>query len=81
MLGVNLGKPEDLGIGQRTTILFLYLMEILYLLGRKGKSFLLVVLFQVVYVLDGLWLDVDSENILVQPFVHTLQHGVMLRVL
>ena len=81
VLGVDLGKTEYLGVCQRTTVLFLNLMEVLYLLRREGESFLLVILFQIVHILDGLRLDIDGENLLIQPVVHTLQHGVVLSIL
>ncbi|MFS6559573.1 hypothetical protein VPJ68_29670, partial [Parabacteroides distasonis] len=45
------------------------------------KTLLLVVFLKVLNVLDWLGLDVDGENVLVQPFVHALQHGVVLGVL
>ena len=72
VLGVDLGKTENLGVCQRTTVLFLNLMEVLYLLRREGESFLLVILFQIVHILDGLRLDIDGENLLIQSVVHTL---------
>ena len=81
VLGVDLGKTENLGVCQRTTVLFLNLMEVLNLLRREGESFLLVILFQIVHILDGLRLDIDGENLLIQPVVHTLQHGVVLSIL
>ncbi len=81
VLRVNLRKTEDLGVCQRTTVLLLDFMEILNLLRGEGKSFLLVILFQIVHILNRLWLDIDREDILVQSVVHTLQHGVVLCVL
>ncbi len=81
MLRVNLGKTENLGICQRTTVLLFNLMQVFNLLRAKSKTFLLVVFFQIVYVLDRLWLDVHREDVLVQTVVHTLQHGVVVGIL
>ena len=78
VLGVDLGKAEYLGVGQRTAVLFLYLVQVGYLLGRQRQAFLLVVFLQIVHVLDGLRLYVDGEDVLCQTVVHALQHGVVL---
>ena len=56
-------------------------MQVFYLLGTEGQTFLLVVFLQVLNVLDGFRLDVDGEDALVQTVVHTLQHLVVLGVL
>ena len=80
VLGVDLGKSEDFGVGERPPVLLLYLVQILYLFGREGESFLLVVLLQVVHILDRLRLVVHGEDILIQPLVHALQHGVVVRL-
>ena len=56
-------------------------MQILDLLGRESQSFLLVVFLQILHMLDGFRLDVDGEDVLVEPFVHALQHGVVLGLL
>ena len=81
VLRVNLGKTENLGVCQRTTVLLFNLMQVFNLLRTKSKTFLLVVFFQIVYVLDRLWLDVHREDVLVQTVVHTLQHGVVVGIL
>ena len=39
---------------------------------------MLVVFLQIVHILDGLWLNVDGEDVLVQTVVHALQHRVVL---
>ena len=56
-------------------------MEIFNLLGRESKSFLLVILFEVVNMLYGLWLMLHGEDVLVDAVVHTLQHRVMFSIL
>ena len=76
VLGVDLGKAENLGVGQRPSVLFLHLVQIFYLFFRERETFLLVVGFQVVHILDGLRVMLHGENLLVQPVVHTLQHRV-----
>ena len=55
-------------------------MQILYLLGREGKAFLLVVFLQIVNVLDRFGLVVHSEHVLVYSLVHTLEHGVVVGI-
>ena len=81
VLGVDLGKAENLAVGQRASVLLLQSVQVFYFLGRKGKAFLLVVFFKILYVLDGLGLDVDGEDVLIQTLVHALQHGVVVGVL
>ena len=81
VLRVNLGEAEYLGVGQRPSQLLLYLVKVLYFLGRQGQTFLLVVLLKVVNVLNRLGLVVDGEHRLIQSFVHALQHGVVVGVL
>ena len=56
-------------------------MQILNLLRTQGQTLLLVIFLQVVHILDGLWLDVDGEDVLVQSVVHALQHLVVLGIL
>ena len=72
VLGVNLGEAEDLAVCQRTAVLLLQSVQVFYLLGTEGQTFLLVVFLQVLNVLDGFRLDVDGEDALVQTVVHTL---------
>ena len=81
VLGVDLGKSEDLRICQRTTVLLLQTMQVFYLLGRKSEALLLVVFLQIVHVLDGLRLDVDRKDVLVKTIVHALQHLVVFSIL
>ena len=56
-------------------------MQILYLLRTQCKTLLLVVFLKVVHILDGLWLDVNRKNVLVDAIVHALQHLVVLSIL
>ena len=81
VLGVNLCKAEDFRVGQRTAILLLQSVQVFYFLGTQGQSFLFVILFQILHMLDGLGLDVDGEDRLVDSVVHALQHGVVLGIL
>ena len=81
VLGVNLGKTENLRISQWATVLFLNLVQIFNLLGRQCQTLLLVVFLQVINEFDRLWLNVNRENVLIQTIVHTLQHGVVLGIL
>ena len=52
-------------------------MEVFYLLGGEGKAFLLVVFLKIIYMLYWLRLHVDGEDVLVEAFVHSLEHGVV----
>ena len=47
-------------------------MEIFYFFRTQRQSFLLVVFLQVIYMLDGLRLDIYRKDILVKPLVHPL---------
>ena len=80
VLGINLGKAENLGIGERASVLLLYLVQIADFLGRQCQAFLLVVGFQVVDIANGIGLYVDREHILVEPVVHALQHRVVVGI-
>ena len=73
-----MGEAKDFRVGQRPSQLLLYLVQILYFLGREGQTFLLVVLLQVVNVPYRLRFVIHGEHRLVQPFVHTLQHRVVV---
>ena len=81
VLGVDLGKTEDLAVGERTAVLLLQLVEISHLVLAESKTFLLVVLLEVIHVLDGFRLVVDGEHLLVDAVVHTLQHRVVVGIL
>ena len=81
VLGVDLGESEDFRIREFAAQLALHLVEILYLLWAQRQSFLLVVFLQVLDVENGGRLDFHGEHLLVQTFVHTLQHGVELSIL
>ena len=81
MLRVNLGETKDFRVGQRTAVGLFYLVQILHFIGREGESFLLVVFLQILHALDGLGLDVNGKDALVEPFIHTLEHGVMVGIL
>ena len=80
VLRVDLCETKDLAVGQRTAYLLLHIVEILDFFGREGQTFLLVILFEVFYMFDGLGLMVHGEHILVQPVIHALKHGVVVSV-
>ena len=81
VLGVDLRKAEHFGVGQFAAQLLLDVVQVVDFLGREGQTFLLVVAFQVVDIFNGSRLDVDGKDVLVQPLVHALQHGVVVGVL
>ena len=81
MLRVNLRKTEHLRVRQLSAQLTLHLVQIFDFLGRESKTFLLVILLQVLDMQNGRRLDVHREDVLIQALVHTLQHRVMLGIL
>ena len=81
VLRVDLGETEDLTVGERSLQLLLDLMQVFNLLRTQCQTFCLVVFLQVLNMLDGLWLDVHSEDTLVQTLVHALQHRIMVGIL
>ncbi len=81
VLRVDLGEAEDFAVGKRTAVLLFQLVEISHLVLAEGKTFLLVVLLEVIDILDGFGLVVHGEDILSDAVVHTLQHRVVLSVL
>ncbi len=81
VLRVDLCETEDLGVGEWTSVLLLYLVQIFNLFRTQGKTFLLIVFLNVLHVLDRLGLVVDGEDGLVETFVHTLEHAVVLSIL
>ena len=80
MLGVDLGEAEHFGVGQRTSEVLLYLLQIVHFLLGEGQTFLLVVGFEVFDVDDGFRLAVGGEHLLVESLVHALEHGVVFGV-
>ena len=78
MLRVDLCEAEHLRVGKATAQVLLHLFEIGHLLGREGKTLLLVILGQIVDVYNRSRLNVDEEELLVESLVHALQHGVIL---
>ena len=77
MLRVDLGEAKYLRVRQRTAVLLLQSVQVFNLLGREGQTLLLVVLFQIVHILDGLRLDIDRKDVLIQTMIGALQHGVV----
>ena len=80
MLRVDLCETEYFRVCQRTAQFLLYLMEIFNLLSRQSQTLLLVVFLDVIHTLDWLRLVVDGEDVLVQPLIHALKHGVMVGI-
>ena len=80
MLTVDLCEAEYLAIGQGTSQLAFYVVEVFYFLGRECQAFLLVVFLEVLNNLDSRGLDIYGEDLLVEAFVEALEHGVMVSV-
>ena len=81
VLRVDLCKTEDFTVGERASILLLQLVEISHFVFAESKTFFLVVLFEVIYILDRFWLVVDGEHILSDTVVHALEHRIVLCIL
>ena len=78
---VELRKAEYFRVSELAVKLCLNIVEVLDFFGRECQTFLLVIRFEVVNLLNSRRLKVDGENILVQTRVHTLKHGVVIRIL
>ena len=78
MLGIDLREAEHFRIGQFAAQLPFHLVQILDFFGRKSQPLLLVVLFQIIYIYNRCGFDVHREDALVKPFVHALQHRVVV---
>ena len=81
MLRVDLRKTKHLRVSQLSAQLAFHLVQVFDFLRREGKTFLLVILLQVLDVENGSRFYVHCEDVLIQAFVHALQHGVMLSIL
>ena len=71
-------KSEHLGVGELASQLSFHLVEVFDFLGREGQAFRFVVFLKVFDAHDGCGFDVYAEDVLVQPVVHALEHGVVL---
>ena len=80
VLGIDLRETEHLGVGQRTSQVFLYFLKVVHLLFGERQTFFFVVCFQVIDMDYRLRLAVGGKYVLVQTFIHTLQHRVTLCV-
>ena len=78
---VELRKAEYFRVSELAVKLCLNIVEVLDFFGRECQTFLLVVRFEVVNLLNSRRLKVDGENILVQTRVHARKHGVVVRIL
>ena len=80
VLAVDLGKAEDLAVRELASQLPLHIVQVLDFLGRESQPLLLIVAVEVVDMLYCCGFDIDAENVLVEPLVHALQHGVVFGV-
>ncbi len=80
VLRVDLCEAEHLRVGQRSAQLLLDFVQVFYFLWREGKTFLLVILLEVVDALDRLRLVIYGEHVLSDAVVHALQHRVVVSV-
>ena len=81
MLGVNLCKAEHLRVSKLTSQLAFHLVQVFNLLWTQCQTLLLIVFLQIVDMLDGSRLYVDSKNLLVQFLIPALQHRVDVGIL
>ena len=80
MLGVDLRKAKDLAVGELSSQFLFYTFEIGNLLGRERQALLLVIGIEVVDIGYGGRLNGYVEEVLSEPVVATLEHGVDRRV-
>ena len=77
---IDLCKPEYFAVGEGSSVLLFYGVQVRHLFWRECQSLLLVILFQIFNQLDRLWLVIHLKNVLSQSVVHSLQHRVMFRL-
>ena len=81
VLRVYLCETEDFAVCERSAQLLLHVVQIVNLGWRECQTFLFVIFFKVLHMLDRLRLALHGEHFLVQPLIHALKHGVVLGVL
>ena len=80
MLRIDLSEAKHLRVGKFATKLSLHIVKVFYLFGRKSKAFFLVVFLDVFYNFYRCRLDIDVKNLCIKLLIHSLQHGVILRI-
>ena len=80
VLGIDLCKAEYFGVGQRTSQVLFYFLEVIYFLFGECQAFFLIVCLQILDVDNRFRLAVGGEYVLVEAFIHTLQHRVAVCV-
>ena len=81
VLRVYLSKAEYLAIGKFATKLTFDAMQIIDFLFRECQSFGLVVAVKILDKLNRLRLDADFKDTLVESFIHSLKHRIVLGIL
>lgn len=78
---VDLREAEYFGIGQPAAEVFFHFLKVVHFFFGEGQAFFFVVCFQVFDVYDGFRPAVCGKYVLVETFVHALQHRVVVCVL
>ena len=80
VFGIDLGETEYFGVGQFTSKVLFYFLEVVHLFFRECQTFFFVVSFQIFDMDDRFRLTVGGEYFLIQSLVHALQHRVAVSV-
>ena len=81
VLGVYLCKTEHLTVGKRSAELLLHAVQIFHFGRRQSEPLTFVIFFKILNMLYWLRLMIHGEYRLVEPFIHALQHRVVLGIL
>ena len=78
VLRIELCKAEDFAIGEFSAELLFYSVEIFHFGRRECQTFLLIVSIEVFDSANGLWCVTDGEDVLMEPFIESLEHRVVI---
>ena len=80
VFGVDLCETENFGVSQLASQIVFYLFQIVHFFFRECEAFFLVVGFEGFDGYDRFRLAVGGEYVLVESFVHALQHRVVVGI-
>ena len=78
VFGICLCEAKDFGIREFPPEAFLDAMQVVDFLGAQCQAFFLIVGFKIVNHANGCGLNVDVEDALIQTFIHSLKHRVIV---
>ena len=80
VFGVDLCETEDFRVSQFASQVTFYLFQVVHFFFRESQTFFFIVGFEVFDIDDGFRLAVGGEYVLVESFVHALQHRVVVGI-